>query len=203
MIYNGSNLMCFTGAEPDSKEDPRSIGFATNHQLSITQELKDIAHKDAGSGGRWSVSSYGTVSWEITTDAFLGDTTSVGGDASKSEMKREGRGAVDMFKLFNERKPIYVVFGLEGDSTDFFNNAQEVAPEGGWKPKTNYMVSGFAYISSLSISAPVNDYATWSITLTGTGALTLAENATNWMSANEPVPVVVATKTTKSTAVKD
>lgn len=205
MIYNGNNLMAFIGEEAGAETNPRSIGFATNHQLSITQELKDIAHKDAG-GGRWSVSSYGSVSWEITTDAFLGDTTSVGDANSKTEMKREGRGAVDMLKLFNARKPVYCVFGLEGDSKDFFNGTELQAPTGGWKPKTSYMVSGWAYISSLSISAPVNDYATWNITLTGTGPLTLAENETAWMSNQEEtpvVPVVTVSKTTSKTANKD
>lgn len=205
MIYNGNSLMLFTGdTTSNSAEETRSIGFATNHQISFSQELKDIAHKDANScGGRWAVSSYGTVSWEITTDAFLGDTSSTGESASNSEMKREGRGALDMFKLFNERKPIFVVFGLEGASKDFFNDATQVVPEGGWKPKGNSYFSGWAYISSLNISAPTNDYATWSLTLTGTGALTLVEEETaEWMSAKEPVPVIAATTTAKKTVEK-
>lgn len=210
MILSGNSIMAFLGQTAGSTANPRSIGFATNHQLSINQELKDIQHKDAG-GGRYSVASYGSISWSITSSNFIGNTVSAGDSGSKSEQKREGHSYISLYKLMMDRKPVYLVFGLEGDDNENdFNNTLLNAPEGGWSPDETgkRYLSGWAYISSLTASAPVNDYATFDVEFTGTGELTLANSteAGEFMSLNEPVPVApvttTATKAEKATATK-
>lgn len=217
MIINGSFLQVFIAS--DETKTPVSVGFCTNTSLSISQELKDIQHKDAGGLGRFAVNSYGTISYEITADHFLGNPNSDDTDPhNKAGMRRQGHSYLSLYKMMMERKPVYICFGIDslegingsdGKQSDFFNNTPETVPDGGWTPDKSQCVYGWCFVSSLALQAPTNDFSTFSITLSGTGPLYLEEpkfggekeeNSTLFMASKEPVKIETATtkKTTES-----
>lgn len=213
MILNGSDIMLFAAksAGEEGKGTEVSIAFATSHTLQITQELKDIQHKDVGASGRFSTSAYGTISWSIQSENFIGNDTVVGETASKTDMKRQGLSYTALYKLMVDKKPLHVMFGIEGNSKSLIPNdlaendtdsKLQSVPEGGWTVGTGKQYfEGWAYITDLQASAPTNDFCSMSVSLQGTGRLSLVDGAAEWMSAKEPVPVVpVATKTSKTTA---
>ena len=60
-------------------------------------------------------------------------------------------------------------FGVAADSSTG-------VPTGGWAvPSTGTVLQGKAIVSSVDVNAPVDDNASFSITFTGKGALTVAE----------------------------
>lgn len=203
MIFNGSSLMAWCAKETGKEEGLTTLGFSTNHQLTVNHEVKDLQHKDASGSGRWAAYGFGQMSWQITSSNFLANTTSVGDAPSKSEMKREGLGAADLYDIMQQRKPVFVAFGIEGSSKDIFTDPELTVPDGGWKLSEDKHLEGWAYISSLEINAPVGDYASFNVTFQGTGPLELKKGAGDdaaWMSAKEPVPVPVTATTAKATA---
>lgn len=150
MLINGSDLMLFVGG--------KSIAFATSHSIDISMETKQVAHKDIG-GGHFSVAEPGLASWTVSSENLIGDPMA-------------GIGFDELFEMMVARTPVTGVFALEGDSTDFNVNKLDAAPTAGWKAKANDGYTGEMLITSLSKSAPNGEYATMSVTFTGTGPLT-------------------------------
>ena len=60
-IIKGGDLMLFIGGT--------SIGFATNHTLSINADTKETSTKD--SGGKWQSSEAGILSWTASTENLM------------------------------------------------------------------------------------------------------------------------------------
>lgn len=139
----GGDLMVFL--------DDTSIALATSHTLSVNGETVDTSNKDEG-GGDWSSSEVGTLSWEASTEnMYTLETT-------------HGKTYDDLFDALVNKKLLNLVFGKKSvQATD--------VPDGGWKSSTpNY--KGEAYITSLELNAQNGEYATYSASFTGVGALT-------------------------------
>lgn len=143
-IIKGRDLMLFLNG--------KSIAFATSHSLSISMETTETTSKD--SGGKWVASNAGKISWEMSTENLYSNDG-------------EGIKFNELFDLMTAQEPIDAVFTLE---KNYKTKADEVA-KGGWQPSTTGTYSGKVIITSLSASAPNEDNATFSATLTGTGAL--------------------------------
>lgn len=127
-------------------KDKKSIAFATNHSLSIAGDATDVSSKDHGI---WKANSVNKLSWEITSENLY---TTEGYDA--------------MFDNMVSRTPITVFWGLKNESGnvsvadgDFEN----------WTTDGTY--TGTVVITSLSANANTGENATYSVTLTGTGAI--------------------------------
>lgn len=157
-ILKGENLMLFVNG--------KSIAFATSHSLEISLDTREISTKDHG--GKWTEAEAGKINWTISSENLVGNPG-------------EGVNYDTLLDIMIARKPIDVVFALEGDSTDFEAGKLDYVPTGGWSAKTGNGRSGKVILTSLSCSAPNAEYATMSATFTGVGELsklgTISETA--------------------------
>ena len=133
----------------------KSVGYATNHTLSTSASTISVSHKDladAGSG-KWDSQDIDTLSWTITTENFYAASA-------------DGATFADLFGYYSAGTELNVKFAVAADSTSG-------VPTGGWvPPSTGYILSGKCVITSLDLNAPVDDNASFSVTLTGRGPLT-------------------------------
>lgn len=153
-IMDGTDLMCYVNGT--------SVAFATNHTLSISADTADsTSHKDARAG--WIERTVNTLSWEVTSENLyaLDDNC-------------EGNSFEDIFDLLANKSIITLRFGIPSNQVfDNDGNATvPTVPDGGWTgAKVNYY-QGEAYISNLELNAPCGENATFTVTFSGTGAIT-------------------------------
>jgi predicted secreted protein len=147
-IIKGSNLMLFVKVGSDYK----SVGYATNHTLSIGSESSSISTKDdLGGSALWTQSSVNKLNWSISTDNLFSY------DAA-------GQEAFDLITLMTSRTVVDVCFAMASESQ---------VPATGWTPDDDIShLKGSAYITDLSINAPNGDNASFTATFSGIGALT-------------------------------
>ena len=152
-IVKGKKLMCFVKSGEGTY---KSIGFSTNHTLSTSASTISVSHKDlpdAGSG-KWDDQDIDTLSWTITVEAFYANTV-------------EGIGFADIYGYYAAGTVLDLKFGVAADNTSG-------VPTGGWlAPVSGTVLSGKAIISSVDLNAPVDDNASFSITFTGKGPLSV------------------------------
>ncbi|MCC8198548.1 MAG: phage tail protein [Tannerellaceae bacterium] len=153
-IINGSDLMLFV--------DGKSVAYATSHSLDITNETADTSNKDTG--GRWTSAKVTRTSWTVSTENLYA-------------LQGEGQTFNDLFELL--QKEVKIVFCLE---SGYKSKPVTGVPSGGWSQVSSPKYSGDAIITSLSISAPDADNATFTAEFTGIGPLTTA--ATSGTSAS-------------------
>ena len=143
-IVYGGNLMLFLG---ETTKLP--VAFSTDAKLDIQLQTREISSKDSG---KWEESAGNKLSWTSSTDAlYAEDLTSVGVNAVE-----------ELYALMIERKPVDFAFGVTTGT----------APE--WTmDATKKNFTGKVIITGLSLNAPDGDSATYSLSLKGTGALTM------------------------------
>ena len=141
-------------------EDYVSVGYATNHTLSTSASTISVSHKDledAGSG-KWDDQDIDTLSWTITTENFYAN------DA-------EGITFAELFSYYASGAELDVKFAVA-------ENSSTGVPDGGWEaPSTGDILSGKVVITSLDVNAPVDDNASYSVTFTGKGALSINDSS--------------------------
>lgn len=141
-IVLGDELMLF--------KDGKSLAYATSHTLSITGNTIDISSKDHG---YWGASEIGNITWEITSENLYVD----------SEFD-------NLFTAMVAKTPITVTFG----HADNYNANGLGDSSTNWIPDASVgakYYQGPAIITSLQANANTGENATYSITLTGNGAL--------------------------------
>ena len=138
----GTDLMLFV--------DNKAIAYATNHTLTVNAETVSTANKDQSSGD-WDVQEVNALSWEVSSENLF-STDGNGNDFA------------DLFDLMVAKTPITAVFALKSEQ------ATEV-PQGGWTP-TFPKYTGNIVITNLQLNAPVNEFATFTMSAQGVGALT-------------------------------
>ena len=155
-IIKGKKLMLFI----EDGSEYVSVGYSTNHTLSTSASTISVSHKDledAGSG-KWDSQDVDTFSWTITTENFYAN------DAA-------GITFADLFNYYAAGTELNVKFAVAANSTSG-------VPAGGWTaPTSGDILSGKVIITSLDMNAPVDDNATFSITFTGKGALSIDEGS--------------------------
>lgn len=149
-IIKGDELMLFKGST--------ALAYATSHTLTITGNTIDISSKDHG---YWGASEIGNITWEITSENLYTDNN-----------------YDELFSAMIAKEPINVVFakasnynanGLAGVGQQGAQGAQGALPAS-WTKGTGY--GGQAVITNLTANANTGENATYSVTLTGYGALT-------------------------------
>lgn len=141
-IVRGDEIMLF--------KDGKSLAYATSHTLSITGNTIDISSKDHGYFG---ASEIGNITWEITSENLYVD----------SEFD-------NLFTAMVAKTPITVTFG----HADNYNANGLGDSSTNWIPDASVgakYYEGPAIITSLQANANTGENATYSITLTGNGAL--------------------------------
>ena len=144
-IIYGGDMMLFVGSASGSTQP---IAFSQNAKLSIKAATRGISSKDSGV---WEESQVGKLSWEMSSDALY----SMGVTGTTNE-------ANDLFTLMSGRTPIYVGFSKYTGTVP------------SWSPAASIKYTGMAIITALDITANDGDNVSYSISLTGTGALTYA-----------------------------
>lgn len=141
-IVKGDELMLF--------KDNKSLAYATSHTLSITGNTIEISSKDSG---YWGASEIGNITWEITSENLYVDSEFDG-----------------LFTAMVAKSPVTVTFG----HADNYNANGLGDSSTNWIPDASVgakYYQGPAIITSLQANANTGENATYSITLTGNGAL--------------------------------
>ena len=141
-ILKGDELMLF--------KDKKSIAYATSHVLTITGNTVDIASKDHGF---WGASEVGSLTWEITSENLYTQ------DAYD-----------ELFDAMVACEPVDVAFGKVSNysKNGIDNSTTDWTPDTATEGSVKY---GKAVITSLVANANTGENATFSITLTGQGAI--------------------------------
>ena len=145
-IVYGGNLMLFVGSGVTKKP----LAFSQNAKLGVNMKTREISSKD--SSGSWTDKAAGKYDWNASTDGLLAFTLS--GATS---------GMDEIYNLFVAGLPINMVFAQKTGTTPFFTIDAT---------KKNF--TGTALITSIEMSAPETESATYSINLEGTGSLVMA-----------------------------
>lgn len=118
------------------------LGYATNCTLDMSGETRETVHKD--SSGGWSESEMGKLSGSLSFEGFFSEDTTINAATVKS--------IEDIFTKFSAKTAISWTFttGVTGE--------------------VEY--SGSGYITALTMGAPVEENATYSGTITISGAVT-------------------------------
>jgi hypothetical protein len=148
-MTTGKSLMLFVGG--------KSIAFATSHTFSPSATVTETSQVTKDTIGNAATNIVTGYSWTISSDnvmAWDGDTQNTNTPA--------GNTYEDLLNLLIAGTKVDVVFAL-GTS---FNTSS------GWTP-AGTQVSGSGYVTDASVTADVSDNATFSVTITGTGGLTV------------------------------
>lgn len=124
------------------------VAHSTSCSLSVSADLPDATTK---SSGGWANEIAGLRNWSLTTDG-LATVDPTGVDFVVG----------DIFTSLNNRTKVTVKFTTVSGSTPVVGDLY-------W--------SGEAFVESLDITADMESPATYSVSFTGTGALTQATNA--------------------------
>lgn len=143
-VINGTDFQLFITSGATKK----CIGVATSCKLTIDHAVRNIRSKD---DGIWDNNAVGTLSWSVDSEDFF--TTDVLGTS--------GWTYKDLYSYMVARTPVDISLGM-------------VATIGAY-PQTlgSSYWSGTGIITKLDLNAPVNDNASFSLSITGTGGLTL------------------------------
>lgn len=129
--------------------------YATSHTITVTGSTIDTATKDHGYFGSTEV---GKLSWELTAECLYSDDQY---DMMFDMMIRRTKTLVKFAKVKN-----YSVNGL-------INVGGDTAA---WIPD-EHAFTGYATVTSLTANANTGENATYSITFTGAGPLTLVDDS--------------------------
>jgi len=120
------------------------VAYAQSGTLNVNHSTRDISNKESAG---WAEAMEGARNWDISVDGAYAWTNVAGAALSN--------GADDVLNTYIiTRAQVTVQFGTDGSSTG----------------DTYY--EGKGWITSFSVSAPTEDTATYSISITGSGGLT-------------------------------
>tara|TARA_R110002020_G_scaffold731_4_gene3642 strand:+ start:6211 stop:6675 length:465 start_codon:yes stop_codon:yes gene_type:complete len=142
---NGTNLGVYAGGT--------LIAFATSATINVNMSLRSTSSK--ASGG-WEENMEGIRNWDVSVDALYVYTNSDGSAVSEitfDELYKTYIGA-DATGPTDNRASFVLKFGVGTTATGDIN------------------YQGSAWVTSLSISAPMEDTSTYSASFQGTGTLT-------------------------------
>lgn len=144
LVYGG-DLILFT----HSGATVQPLAFSTSAKLSISNKTRDISSKDSG---EWTEKQAGKFDWNVSSDALL-NFSSTGTTQSMDEV----------YSYFTNKKLMNISFASKtGTSPSWTVDAS--------KKK----FTGTAIITSIDINAGDGETATYSISMEGSGALTLS-----------------------------
>ena len=120
------------------------IGFATSATINVNQSLRSTSSK--ASGG-WEENMEGIRNFDVSTDALYLYTNADGSAVSEFT-------ADELYNHIHNRTSFTLKFGSGTAATGDIN------------------YEGTAFVTSISISAPMEDTSTYSVSFQGSGALT-------------------------------
>lgn len=149
-LLNGTDLIIRMGTDSSSEV---VVAYATSCSLEISMDEIDQTNKDSSG---WKQIIGGTRSWSVSTEALY-QNEDITTPAAKNTFQ-------DFWKYLGDptdgRTKVYVELVVAGASSG----------------DNNVFYGGDAYVTSLSVNGGTEDQSTYSVTLTGSGAL--AQTAT-------------------------
>ena len=142
-IVKGSELQLFYNGN--------AFAWATSHTLTLGTETSSVSTKDHG---LYQSNVVTGLTWEISSENLYSDD-----DFETLE------------NLWHTAQPIEVAFA-KVSNFDTAGLTRAGGTVSAWTPDTQHYRTGTAIISNLTVNAAAGDNATYSITLTGTSALT-------------------------------
>jgi hypothetical protein len=146
----GKNLMLFVGG--------KSIAFATSHTFSPSATVSETSTVTKDTIGNAATNIVTGYSWTISSDNVMAWT----GDTDNTDVPA-GNTYTDLLNMLIAGTKVDVIFAL---GTGF-------STSDGWSP-AGTQVSGSGYVTEASVTADTEGNATFSVTITGTGGLTVA-----------------------------
>lgn len=144
-VIKGSDLMLFKKTGTGDQAKYEAMGAATSHSLNCSREVLETANKDTGIFGD---NEAGKVTWSIVVEAMMVMADYDG-----------------LMESFLEGTKLMAAFALASNA-----NSVDGKPAGGWQiSESGY--EGEVLITALDATAPYNDKATYTATLTGCGPL--------------------------------
>lgn len=123
------------------------VAFATSCSLEISMDEIDQTNKDSAG---WKQIIGGLRSWSVSADALY-----------QNEAETSKKAFTDFWDNIENRSKVYVELTITGASS----------------ADSNKYYHGEAYVTSLSVNGGTEDQSTFSVSLTGSGALTEAAAA--------------------------
>ena len=121
------------------------VAYSTNCSININHSLRSTSSKECGG---WEENMEGMRNWDLSCDALYAWLDADGNPIS-------GLTLSELFTNYiHTRASFEVTFGVTTSATE----------------DTKY--TGTAWITSLSLTAPLEDTSTYSVSMTGSGALT-------------------------------
>jgi|TARA_R100000501_G_C2589306_1_gene89879 predicted secreted protein len=125
------------------------VAYAQSGTLNVNMSTRDISNKESSG---WTESMEGARNWDVSVDGAYAWV-----DTSDTELTNS---ADDMLNTYiglgsNTRSSVVIRFGTDSTSTG------------------DTFYEGTAWLTAFSVSAPTEDTATYSLSFTGTGALTV------------------------------
>lgn len=127
----------------------QTVAHCTSASLSLTRDLRDSTTK---SSEAWSESLAGLKSWELSGDGFVELLDEVNDNDPYAGSSGNLMGYTKLYDLWAAGTNVYVAFGSSGAGNHY---------------------EGQGFISSLSAEGGVEENATFSITITGSGTLSV------------------------------
>lgn len=143
-VMSGSDLMIFI-QNGTGVTNMTSIAYATSCSIETSAETTATTSKDHT--GKWGTSTVKLFNWTASSEHLYADKQSNGFDL--------------LFAAYTKATPISIFFTIKSGATMTADTWTK--GEGGYK--------GEVIITSLSISAPDGDNATFSCSMTGNGPL--------------------------------
>lgn len=143
-LVNGTDLLLKVGS---SNSNEVVVAFATSCSLEVSMDEIDQTNKDSVG---WKQIIGGLRSWSVSSDALYQNEAETSKTAFTDFWDHLG-GA-------NQRTKMFVEFTITGASSG----------------DSNKYYHGEAFVTSLSVNGGTEDQSTFSVSLTGTGALTEA-----------------------------
>jgi predicted secreted protein len=128
--------------------DNTLVAYAQSGTLNVNMSTRDISNKESSG---WTESMEGARNWDVSVDGAYAWV-----DTSDAELTNS---ADDILKSYigvsGTRSSVVIRFGTDGSATG------------------DTFYEGTAWLTAFSVSAPTEDTATYSLSFTGTGALTV------------------------------
>ena len=122
------------------------VAYATSGSITINHNLRDTSTKESGG---WKDQLEGQRDWEVSCDGMVAFLTSPSGGAVS------GKTVDEMFTSYIATRTTLTVSFESSETGD-------------------YKWSGSSFLTSISMDAPNEESATYSMSFSGTGALTQA-----------------------------
>lgn len=157
-VLKGKKLIVFVNTGTSETPSWKSIALSTNHTLTLNASTTELAvkTKDDAEGKTWADSEIDTMSWSISSESLVA-----------SDSIANGEGFADIMDLYLAGQKVMILIDDIATNGNFISGTYQ--PVNATTPFQG--MKGEAIITSLTLNAPLEDNASYSVEFTGCGEL--------------------------------